>query len=283
MNHSAIRYLEAKRTVDERALSRRVRDRLLSALPQAPRILEIGSGTGTAVPRLIEWGVDAGTYRGVDTDDGVLDFARDARPAALRRQGHAVTETEHGFSVGDLSVAFETGDAFVALADAEDLDLVVAHAFADLVSITELLDGLESALAPGGLAYLPITFDGGTIFQPDHPDDEAVERAYHAAIDARPGRDVQAGRHLADACRRREGDLLAMAASDWVVRPRDGSYLADEAYFLDRILGFVETAVSTATVEGITNWVATRRDQLAAGRLTYVAHQYDLLYRVPET
>lgn len=283
MNHSAIRYLEAKRTVDERALSRRVRDRLLSALPQAPRILEIGSGTGTAVPRLIEWGVDAGTYRGVDTDDGVLDFARDARPAALRRQGNAVTETERGFSVGDLSVAFETGDALVALADVEDLDLVVAHAFADLVSITELLDGLESALAPGGLAYLPITFDGGTIFQPDHPDDEAVERAYHAAIDARHGRDVHAGRHLADACRRREGDLLAMAASDWVVRPRDGSYPADEAYFLDRILGFVETAVSTATVEGITNWVATRRDQLAAGRLTYVAHQYDLLYRVPET
>ncbi|MFT4933193.1 MAG: SAM-dependent methyltransferase [Natronomonas sp.] len=282
MNHAATRYLEAKRTVDDRALSGRVRDRLLSALPAAPRVLEVGCGTGTTVPRLIEWGVDAGTYRGVDTDDGVVAFARQVRPAALRWRGHAVTETDRGFSAGELSVAFETRDALETLADAADSDLVVAHAFADLVPIPDLLAGLESGLAPGGLAYLPITFDGGTIFQPDHPDDDAVERAYHAAIDRQPGRDVHAGRHLADACRRRDGDLLAMAGSDWVVRPRGGPYPADEAYFLDRILGFVEAALADAPVDG-SDWLATRREQLAAGRLTYVAHQYDLLYRAPES
>ena len=29
------------------------------------------------------------------------------------------------------------------------------------------------------------------------------------------------------------------------------------------------------------DWLAARREHLAAGELTYVAHQYDLLYRAP--
>jgi len=281
MNHTATRYLEAKRSLDDRARSRRVREQLLAAVPTEPRILEIGCGTGTAVPRLLEWGIDAGSYRGIDGDEGVIDFARTVRPAALRHAGATVTEQERGFVVEDLSITYEIGDALAALADADNTDLVIAQAFADLVPTVELLDGIESALAPGGLAYLPITFDGGTIFQPDHPADRTVEDAYHAAIDAEPGRDVHAGRHLAEACRRRDGDLLAMASSDWVLRPIDGSYPADEAYFLERILEFIADALSERAVEGAADWLATRRQQLADGQLTYVAHQYDLLYRAP--
>jgi len=282
MNHSETRYLEAKRSLDDRARSPRVRDRLLSALASEPQILDIGCGTGTTVPRLLEWGIDTGRYRGVDGDAGVIEFARDVRPAELRRAGHSVTHEKRGFTVEALSVTYEAGDALATLEAAEAVDLLVAQAFADLVPIAELLSGIESALAPGGLAYLPITFDGATIFQPDHPADEAVEAAYHDAIDAEPGRDIHAGRHLADACRRADGDLLAMAASDWVLRPRGGSYPADEAYFLARILDFVETAFSEADVAQSGDWLAARRQQLADAELTYVAHQYDLLYRAAE-
>ncbi|WP_135666144.1 class I SAM-dependent methyltransferase [Halorhabdus rudnickae] len=281
MNHTETRYLEAKRSLDERARSPRVRDRLLSALSAEPRILDVGCGTGTTVPRLLEWGIDTGTYRGVDGDAGVIEFARDVRPAELRRAGYNVTTHDRGGTVEDLSVTYETGDALATLERAEDVDLIVAQAFADLVPISELLAGIESALAPGGLAYLPITFDGATIFQPDHPGDDAVETAYHEAIDAEPGRDVHAGRHLIDACRRADGELLAMAASDWILRPSKGIYPADEAYFLECILGFVETALRDGTVAQGEDWVAARRKQLAARELTYVAHQYDLLYRAP--
>jgi SAM-dependent methyltransferase len=281
MDHTVTRYLEAKRTLDDRSLSGRVRDRLLAALPSSPRVLDIGCGTGSTVPRLLRWGVDTGAYRGVDTAANLVAFARTVRPAALRRAGYAVTDTERGFTAEDLSVAFETGDALAALADSDPVDLVVAQAFADLVPVTELLAGIESALAPGGLAYLPITFDGGTIFQPDHPADDAVERAFHADIDGRPGRDSRAGRHLIDAARRRDGALLAVAASDWVVRPTDDGYPGDEAYFLGRILGFVETALADASVEGSDDWLATRREQLSTEQLSYVAHQYDILYRAP--
>lgn len=281
MNHNATRYLEAKRTVDDRARSRRVRDVLLGALAPSPSILDVGCGTGTTVPLLLGWGVEDGAYRGVDDDEGVVDFARAVRPAALRRTSWRVTDTSRGFTAADLSVAFDTGDALATLTDADGCDLVVGHAFADLVPPARLLDVTLAALAPGGLAYFPITFDGGTIFQPDHPADEAVERAYHAALDAKPGRDVHAGRHLVDEARKRDGELLAVDSSDWVVRPHQGTYPADEAYFLERILGFVESAVPAASVDGVADWLATRHQQLAEGRLTYVAHQYDILCRAP--
>ncbi|MFC6872443.1 class I SAM-dependent methyltransferase [Halobellus marinus] len=288
MTHARPRYLEAKRSVDDRALSRRVRNRLLETLPADPRVLEVGCGTGVSVPRLRSWGVDAGQYRGVDTDEGVVAFARDVRPKTLRYADDGVevglAAPDADFTVADLSVRFEVGDALAALDDATDVDLVIAGAFADLVSLSRLVPAVGSALHPGGLAYFPITFDGGTIFGPALPGDDAVERAYHEAIDARSGRDVRAGRHLAERLNDRDGDLLAMASSDWVVRPHGSEYPADERHFLSRILGFVEEAVSAADrpVQGFDSWLATRREQLATGELFYVAHQYDLLYRSAE-
>jgi SAM-dependent methyltransferase len=283
MNHAATRYLEAKRSVDERARSPRVRDRLLAALPETPRVVEAGCGTGVTVPTLVDWGVDAGAYRGVDRDPGVVAFARAVRPRELRRRGYDAHVADGELVVGDLTAVFETGDAVEALRTGSGADLVVGQAFADLVDPESLLDAAESTLRPGGVAYFPITFDGGSVFQPDHPADRAVERAYHAAIDDRPRRDVHAGRHLADLCRQREGTLLAMAGSDWVVRPRDDRYPADEAYFLHRLLDFVADALADEDVEGSGDWLDARRTQARDGDLTYVAHQYDLLYRVPDS
>ncbi|WP_336023607.1 SAM-dependent methyltransferase [Halobellus salinisoli] len=296
MKHARPRYLESKRSVDDRARSPRVRDRLLAALPEEPLIVEAGCGTGVTVPQLLSWGVDAGQYRGIDTDERIVSFARRARPAALRWDGHRVSEdpSAHGstsrkvsggrdFVVGDLGVSFGVGDALDALESSAGVDLVVAQSFADLVPLSRLTSAIESALTSGGLAYLPLTFDGGTIFQPDHPADEAVERAYHAAMGTAPGRDVRAGRHLAHRFGQGEGDLLAAASSDWIVRPRKGRYVADERYFLSQILRFVERALATTehAPGQFDSWLSTRRRQLAGGTLFYSAHQYDLLYRAP--
>lgn len=286
MIHADRRYLAAKRSVDERALSRRVRDELLDAIPAAPRIVEVGCGTGVTVPRLLSWGVTDFDYRGIDADAGVVAFARDVLPKELRRRGFDATSTPFGGHVGGASFRFEVGDALEELSSVS-ADLVVAQAFLDLVPLEPTVEAVETALSPGGLAYFPITFDGGTVFQPDHPADDDVERAYHAAIDDDAGRDSRAGRHLIDLLRERDGSLVAVAPSDWVVRPRDGTYPADERFFLDRILGFVEEAVepgsaaADAAISGdaFGDWLAARRRQLADGDLVYVAHQYDLLYR----
>jgi hypothetical protein len=270
MEHADGRYLEAKRTVDERALDRRVRARFVDELPDAPRIREAGVGTGVTVPRLLDWGVTAGDYLGVDRDADVVEYARDRRADECGGE-----RTTGGFRVGDLTVRFEQGDALTAF-EGDRADCVVAQAVLDLVPIDDALDAFAGALQPGGLVYAPITFDGGTIFQPDHPADDAVTAAYHDAIDAEPGRDARAGRHLLDRCRARDGDLLAVGASDWVVYP---PYPADERYFLATILDFVAEAVD-GQVDGADDWLRTRRRQLAADRLSYVAHGFDVLYRV---
>ncbi|MEF8780601.1 MAG: class I SAM-dependent methyltransferase [Haloferacaceae archaeon] len=335
MDHADPRYLESKRSVDRRALSRRVREALLAGLPPSPRVLEAGCGTGTTVPRLLSTGVNGFRYLGVDRDPRAVAFAREVRPKELRYRGYDATETPRGGRIepesgrpdreGGTTFAFETGDALARLpeqvegeGEGEDgegvgegeererkeweregrgADLVVAQAFLDVVPLEPAIEAIEAALAPGGLAYLPITFDGGTVFEPPHPADDAVERAYHDAIDAEPGRDSNAGRRALALLGNRDGTLLAANASDWIVRPLDGGkgtggratrargYPADEEWFLARILAFVEGAVDPETAgvsrEALEDWLATRRRQLAAGELVYVAHQYDLLYRAP--
>lgn len=310
MEHADVRYLTAKRSVDERALSRRVRDQVVAALPRAPRIVEAGPGVGVTVPRLLSWGVTAGNYRGIEIDPGLVAHARQTLPAVLRRTGHEVTRTPGGCRVEGLSVRFDVGDAVETLSagdsdpsnarDSDSLskehskspsdrggkprgaDLLIAQSFMDLVDHEAALAAFTRTLSPGGLAYFPITFDGETIFQPDHPRDEAVLDAYHRTIDSESGRDSHAGRHLADRLRAAEGTVLDVAASDWIVRPQDGRYLHDEQYFLRQILGFVEAALESRPVDGGQKWLATRREQLARGQLIYVAHGYDLLYRTPE-
>ncbi|WP_276272902.1 class I SAM-dependent methyltransferase [Haloarcula litorea] len=281
MDHADTRYLDAKRTVDDRALDRRVRDAVLARLPDAPAVVEFAPGTGATVPRLLDWGVTGGTYRGVERDPELVAHGREARADELAADGYRVERTDDGFRAGadpGLDVSFTVGDALAV--DEGAADLLVAQAFADLVPPDDLLAAVDRALAPGGLAYLPITFDGATLFQPDHPADERVERAYHDSIAAVEGRDPYAGRHLLSRLGDGDGDLLAVGASDWVVRPRDGAYPADERYFLETILGFVAESLADASVEGAEDWLATRRAQLADAELTYVAHQYDLLCRV---
>ena len=61
MDHADPRYLLAKRSVDERAFARPVQEAVQSRVPPAPRILEVGCGVGTTVPRLLEWGLEAFT------------------------------------------------------------------------------------------------------------------------------------------------------------------------------------------------------------------------------
>lgn len=283
-DHARPRYLTAKLSVDDRARDRRVLARLLDALPDRPRVGEAGCGTGLSVPTLDEWGVTPRSYQGVDTDPDIVAFARWLVPRVLRRRGLDAVETPAGCRVdgpeGDpTTVAFDVGDALWTLPDAAPaagFDLVLAQSFLDLVPVDRALDAFARAVGRDGLVYAPLTFDGETIFLPEHPADERVLRAFHAAIDATPGRDSRAGRHLLDRLRERGARVEAAAASDWIVRPSlDGGYPADEAYFLACILGFVAEAV--ADVED--GWLETRRRQLRAGELTYVAHGYDLLWR----
>ena len=151
--------------------------------------------------------------------------------------------------------------------DADGTDLVC-----ELSGQLSTLDALGGAAGGDGLVYAPLTFDGETVFLPEYPADEQVVEAFHAAIDAAPGRDSRAGRRLLDRLRERGARVEAVAASDWIVRPS-----ADERYFLACILGFAADAIGSS--KRGEEWLETRRRQLREGELTYVAHGYDLLWR----
>lgn len=279
--HARRRYLTAKRSVDERARDRRVRDRLLAALPETPRVAEAGCGAGLTLAELYEWGVRPSSYLGVDEDDGIVAFAQGVLPRVLRRRGVDAVGTDAGCRVADADLGFAAGDALSVLPRAASteggVDLLLAQSFLDLVPLADALDAAAATVAPGGLVYAPLTFDGDTAFSPAQPADDRVVSAFHDAIDATPGRDTRAARHVRERLRERDADVLAVGASDWIVRPVDGAYRADERYFLACILDFVADAVGD--VAGANEWLAARRRQLAAGELTYVARNHDLLYR----
>jgi SAM-dependent methyltransferase len=291
------RYLAAKRGVDDRALNRAVLDDLRGLLPAGPcRVLEVGAGLGTMVARLLEWGVvSSGEYTLLDVDRQLL---RDSRAwlcdwAAARRV--EAEELPDGVRLGgpaglrvrlleaELGDHLETGAAGPA-------DLLVAHAFLDLVDVPAVLPGLLGLLAPGGAYWFTVTFDGETIVEPAHPGDEEVLGAYHRTMDERRryGRragESRAGRHLLHQLRDAGAPVVSAGSSDWVVHPTpDGSYRDDEAHFLGVLLTTVEDALAgDAAPPALGGWLAERRAQLARGELVWIAHQLDVAGRAPAT
>jgi SAM-dependent methyltransferase len=271
-DHGDVRYLDAKESVDDRARNRRVVAELQRYCPSTPSVFDAGCGTGVALRRLREWGLDPATYHGVDQDDRLIEVARE-RSGVAESPDTPATE----FTAGD-AVAVAR-DVAATYPPADRPDLLVAQSFLDLVPVEDALGKFTDALAPGGLLYAPLTFDGVTNFQPDHPADAVVERQYHRSIDAVAGRDTDAGRHAVTVLQRAPGDLLAVGGSDWIVRPQcsensesdDGSdsngdperdsgsdsdgrsdagdYPADERYFLDRILGYVASSLLDTAVQ----------------------------------
>jgi len=287
------RYLRAKRTVDDRALDRRVVDSLrkrLAGRADGPlRVLEVGAGIGTMVSRFFEWDVFPDgeiRYVALDLDaDSVARLRAYLAEWATDRPVSVAGEDTVTLDDGARRVTVEpvVGDAVaVAEAAAPEYDLLVGAALLDVLD-RDALGTLLGALAPGGLYYFPITFDGATRFRPPHPADRAVEGRYHDHMDQKPGGDSRAGGAVIDRLRRLDGaTLLAVAGSDWVVRPVDRTYPGDEAYFLRHILDTVERAVGEMVEETETrdDWLARRREQVAAGDLSYVTHQLDFLGRV---
>lgn len=294
------RYLSAKRTVDDRALNRRVETRLADEVRDRDhlRVLEVGAGIGATLTRFLArpWFPDRVTYTALDLETENLASARERLPAWAAPRGFAVRQTNDRLVCSRedqrVEVEFRTADAFEYLAETDrEWDLVVAHAFVDLVDPADALAAFRDALAPDGLVYCPITFDGETVFEPTADDgtDLEVDRefedrltgCFHRHIDA--SGDSRAGRHLLSLAPK-NGAVLAAGGSDWVVRPRGDStgYPADEAYFLDCIVEMVSGAVaeeSEIDSDRLADWTARRRDQIADAELVYCAHQLDLLVR----
>lgn len=279
MDYSFTRYLAAKRSIDDRSLNHAVWHALLDELPSAALdILEVGAGTGTMIDRLADRGVLArgGRYTAIDADPANIAEAR----ARLAPTGLPVS----------LELAAADVYDFALHARGRQWDLLIAHAFLDLVNVPRLLPQLFALLRPGGLFYFTINFDGLTILEPsvDPEFDRKVVGIYHQTMDERrvagqPTGGSRAGRALLGQIPAAGGEILAAGASDWIVLPRRGHYPADEAYFLHHILHFFEESLagrSELEPQRLSSWLARRHEQVDAAQLTLIVHQIDVCGRV---
>jgi SAM-dependent methyltransferase len=302
--YSFERYLSAKKSVDDRALNRHVWERLQDSLPSRRplQILEVGAGIGTMLERMLDWSLlQCANYTAIDSMAENMSAARrrlaqwgaqrglqvsQPAPDDLLLKGQEVQVSLH-------LLAVDVFDFIREQAGSQHWDLLVAHAFLDLVDIPTALPQLVKLVRPGGLFYFTLNFDGATILQPeiDPQFDARVEGCYHHSMDERvvagkPSGDSQSGRHLFGHLSMHGLRLLAAGASDWVVFAGAQGYPQDEGYFLHFILHTLHHELGShpdLDPAQFSAWIAERHAQVERGELVYVAHQLDLLAQSPES
>lgn len=291
MEYSFPRYLLSKQSVDDRALNKDVLSALKSNLPEGPfSIIEVGGGIGMMLARLLRWDViSRAEYTLVDEMTENILFARSWLPKWAGENSLLVEETGEG----KLRIFDEKREIQVSLVQADvfdfieqrpaPADLLIGHAFLDLLPMPESLPGLLSLTR--NLAWLTLNFDGVTALEPviDPELDAEIELLYHETMDNRSGGgNSQSGRHLFGYLKQVGVEVVSAGASDWVVYPVDKRYQADEAYFLQFILYFFEESLGNhpdLNADIFASWLKKRRGQVERGELVYIAHQIDFLVK----
>ena len=250
------------------------------------RALEVGGGAGGAFPRWMELLAPFSRveFTACDRDEELL---RAYRTEVLSWAGEVPERLEDTLHLAGgkrtLDVHFHCAAAPDGIRDFEDggLDLLAAQSFWDLVPPGTALPMARRLLAPGGVFYAALTFSGATRFDPPDPADGHVLDCYHRSMD-RSGGDRRAGERLIEEFRAPGSGFSVLAAgrSDWKVVPEGANYPADERFFLETLLGFVEKELA-ADPESVPEpnrhrWLDTRRAQLQEGRLSFTARQHDL-------
>ena len=291
---STIKYLAAKKSIDDRALNPRVWSALSQALSPLSRlrVLEVGCGIGAMLERMIERNVlQTGEYLGIDRAPEVIQAAPSRVAEWARGRDYSVANLGEALEIRGpdrtITARFAQADIREPIAGRGNWDLLVAHAVLDLVDIPRTLQVLLPLLRPSGLFYFSHVFDGLTILEPElDPElDAQILALYHRAMDERTvggvsSGDSRSGRHLFRQLEDSGAVLLEAGGSDWVVFPREGSYTADEAEFLGWILHFIESSLSghpELDSNEFADWMGQRREQLRRGELVYIAHQLDFL------
>lgn len=289
-------FLIAKRHVDDRALNRRVWNRLegeLDAMDPPVRVVEIGAGVGSMILRFAEWLDQSGPvqYRAIDLDPTVVETARRILPEWLAESGYRVSiegdridarrRSDQSSGIDQLTIRLESGDGF----DLDDTaDLVVGAALMDIVEPHQALTAMRDLLRDGGVLYLPLTFDGVTGFIPPVDGDRHIARLYHRHMDeirSTPG-GSHAGRELLHDIPANDLEILTAGGSDWVIHPRESGYERGEHAVLDHLLDTIDNALSdyppeTRSPATVAEWMGARRNHLEDGALGLVVHHIDVL------
>ena len=298
--YSFTRYLSAKKSVDDRALNRRVWEALGERVPISSRgeplmVLEIGAGIGTMIERMVDWDLlKFAQYTAIDNQPEVIDHARQYLSDWAQSQGYQVQESAPGLLISGeeihIEIQLEAIDLFDFLAENQGVrswDLLVAHAFLDLLDLPDTLPKLIELCKLGGLWYFSLNYDGLTIFEPTIKEefDQLVLDLYDRSMDDRlieglQSGDSRTGRQLFTHLTGANAAIAAAGSSDWVVFPGSDGYPRDEEYFLHFIVNTIyrelrfHPALETKRFE---NWIQERHAQIERRELVYIAHQLDFM------
>jgi SAM-dependent methyltransferase len=304
MPEAFTRYLEVKKPLDDRSLNRHVYGTLARHLAkfksQRPlRVLEVGAGIGTMLGRLLEWGLfRSADYTAVDANPAFTASSQkylrkwaEVWDYQFQKDGESAFQLQRQGSITRVNLVTASLQDFIQQTTEKAWDLLIAHAFLDLVNLDQMLLPLVRLVEPGGLLYFTINYDGETIFEPagETELDVTIKRLYHASMDNRlvngmPSGDSRTGRHLISHLRASRLPILAAGSSDWVSFSGPDGYSEDEKFFLDYILSTIEKNLQgqpEIETQLLNQWITQRRAQVTDGSLVYIAHQLDLLAEVP--
>lgn len=287
-------YLDAKFALDERSLNEQVRSALSQQLQGRVRLscLDVGSGTGAMVRRLLRWcSVPELLITVLDCNRDMLETARRRIVGELQQLRLAVDE--NGPAVRGESIGRSVVVDFVACRVSEfsppafRYDLITAHSFMDLVTVEATLQSFEQWLLPGGLLYATLNYDGMTSLFPPFEDglfESRLMAAYDASMDDRRVEGLatggsRSGSRLVAALYRRQWEVLAYGTSDWNLTPTAGKYRDRDKVCIQAMLEFIrlEAERSSLDQEGACRWSTDRAQQLGADRLGLIVHQLDVL------
>lgn len=299
--YSFMKYLASKKRIDDRSLNQHVWRRLVNSLSPSKereplRVLEVGAGIGTMLERMIDWGLlHYASYTALDADPVLLSHGHKRLSSWAPQYGFKVEKSPSGMltiSAPGHFVKIEFLSATLADFLTENrhqvhFDLIVAHAFLDLINLPAALPALLGLLSTNGIFYFTINYDGLTHFEPtiDPFLDELILAQYNRSMDERiidgmPSGDCRTGRHLFSLLADLQANILAAGASDWVCHPMNCQYEPDEAYFLHYILHTLHTALlgnEEIDPDELTTWIDQRHNQIECGKLSYIAHQLDMV------
>ena len=294
-------YLDAKFALDSRSLNPTVLENLRRALAlrSSLRCLDLGSGKGATIKRLVDLCPAASLeITALDLDPGLLTSGAEQLSQDFQKRGFQILRSATGLVAQTrtrrISIAFACDSALIWNPGMGEFDLIAAHAFMDLMPLAALCEKVLALLKPAGIFYASLNYDGETALIPPYPE-ESLEREileyYDLSMEQRrldhaATGGAYSGRRLVGALSRSGFEIEAYGASDWEITPLRGQYRDRDAACLQALLDMIHAEAQDSgrfNPELLARWYRERCAAIDVVRLGMIVHQLDILAAKPSS